>query len=205
MGGKKSKVEYAPTTSTTPYATAYTSKYGNSATLNPFLTQMNSKIENTIPSLIDTLLNPSLDNPTTKAKQNLFYRQFNEDSNKAFENNLINPLSKRNMLRSSAATNLFNSFADSQNEQIANFNDELIANNQTDTTNLINTLMNCYLTGSNLANQAISNALGQSNQINYLNLQNAQSNSNLFDNIMKGVGTAASVGGLFLWLKNLKT
>lgn len=198
MGGKKSKVEYAPVTSSTPYATATTSKYGNSATLNPFLTQMNTKIENTIPGLVDTLLNPSLDNPTTKAKQNLFYRQFNEDSNKAFENNLINPLSKRNMLRSSAATNLFNSFADSQNKQIANFNDQLIADNQTDTTNLINTLMNYYLTGSNIANQAISNALGQSNQINYLNMQNAQNNSSLFEDIMNGVGTVASVGSLFL-------
>lgn len=199
MGGKKSKkVEYAPVTSSSPYATAYTSKSGNSATLNPFLTQMNTKIENTIPGLIDTLLNPSLDNPTTKAKQNLFYRQFNEDSNKAFENNLINPLSKRNMLRSSAATNLFNSFADSQNKQIANFNDNLIANNQTDTTNLINSLMNYYLTGSNIANQAISNALGQSNQINYLNLHNAQNQSNSLDSIMKSIGTAAAVGSLFV-------
>ena len=197
MGGKK-KSKFQSTTSSSPYATATSTENGTNVTLNDFYTGLNKKVEDTIPGLIDTLLNPSLDNATTKARSNLFYRQFNKDSNLAFENNLINPLANRNMLRSSAATNMYNQFAKDQNETIADFNDQLISNNISDTQDLISTLMNIYLTGSNLANQAVSTAQGQSNQVNSFNLQNNAQKGTDWGAIAQGVGTAAGAAAMMM-------
>lgn len=203
MGGSK-KSKFQDTTSSSPYATATSTKNGTTVRLNDFYNGLNNKVESTIPGLIDTLLNPSLDNATTKAKSDLFYNQFNKDSNLAFENNLVNPLANRNMLRSSAATNMYNQFAKDQNEKISDFNNELIANNTSDTQDLISTLMNIYLTGSNLANQAVSTAQGQSNQVNSFNVQNnAQKNSSL-GNLASILGTTAGAAAMMMSDKNVK-
>ncbi|MEI7474687.1 MAG: tail fiber domain-containing protein [bacterium] len=202
-GGKPKTPEYASTTSENPYATGTASKSGSSYKLNPFLAQQNQFVEQNIPSLYNQLLNPNLDNPVTKARSDAFYRQFNEDSNKTFENNLIDPLSKRNLLRSSALTDLSKSFSQDQNKQVANFNDQLISNNTADTSSLINTLLNQYLMGANLGNQAISNAKGDAQQVNGFNQSNystAMSGYSAEQAVKaaqwKAIGdTAAEVGG----------
>lgn len=195
-GGKKSS--FQSTTSSSPYATATSTQNGTSVKLNDFYTGLNNQVEQNVPDLVNTLLNPSLDNATTRAKSNLFYNQFNKDSTKAFENNLVNPLASRGMLRSSAANNLYGNFANNQNEQISKFNDGLIADSTMDTQNLISTLMNLYLTGSNISNQAVSNAQGQSNQVNSFNLANNANKNNTFNDLMNALGTTASAASLFM-------
>lgn len=190
--GKSGKTPYQNTTSSNPYATGTHTSNGSSFTLNPYMTQANQFIEGNMPSLYNQLLNPSLDNPQTQARASLFYDQFNKDSGKAFENNVINPLAKRNMLRSSAMNDLNNNFAKSQNEQIATFNNQLMANNTADTSALINQLMNLYTTHANFGQQALANAKGDAQQINGFNLQsNAQQSAN--NNAMWG--NLANVGG----------
>lgn len=193
--GKSGKTPYQNTTSSNPYATGTATSNGSSYTLNPYMTQANQFIEGNMPNLYNQLLNPSLDNPQTQARSNLFYNQFNKDSTKAFENNVINPLAQRNMLRSSAVNDLANNFAQSQNEQISNFNNQLISNNTADTSALINQLMNLYTTHANLGQQALANARGDAQQVNNFNqhlaTQESANNSALWSNLAKVGGTIA--------------
>lgn len=206
MGGGSDAPEFQSTTSTSPYATATSTKNGTDVKLNDFLTNTNAWVEKSMPSLYNQLLNPSLDNAVTKAKSNLFNDAFSESSKKAFENNLINPLSNRNMLRSSASTDMYNNFAKDQNDTISTFNNQLIADNTTDTSNLINQLMNIYLLGANLGNQAVSTAQNQSNQVsnyqlNAYNAENAANNamwSNLTSLGSSALGAAGNVGSAAL-------
>lgn len=213
MGGSKKAPEFQTTTSTSPYATATSTKNGTTVKLNDFLTNTNAWVEGSLPGLYHQLLNPSLDNPVTKAKSDLFNQSFSEASNKAFENNLINPLANRNMVRSSAATNMYNNFAKDQNDTISQFNNQLIADNTQDTSNLINQLMNIYLLGANLSNQAVSTAQKQSNQVSNYQLgayQAESANNNAMWNNIAGlggqaIGAAGSIGSAALLSdKNIK-
>jgi len=213
MGGSKKAPKFQTTTSTSPYATATSTKNGTTVKLNDFLTNTNAWVEGSLPGLYHQLLNPSLDNPVTKAKSDLFNQSFSEASNKAFENNLINPLANRNMVRSSAATNMYNNFAKDQNDTISQFNNQLIADNTRDTSNLINQLMNIYLLGANLSNQAVSTAQKQSNQVSNYQLgayQAESANNNAMWNNIAGlggqaIGAAGSIGSAALLSdKNIK-
>lgn len=207
MGGSsKSAPAFQSTTSTSPYATATSTASGTNVKLNDFLTNTNAWVEKTLPGMYNQLINPSLDNPVTKAKANLFNDAFTESSKTAFENNLINPLSDRNMIRSSASTDMYNNFAKDQNDTISSFNNQLIADNTQDTSNLINQLMNIYMLGANLGNQAVSTAQKQSNQVsNYqLNAWNSeqQANQAMWNNLTSlgntAIGTAGKVGSAMI-------
>lgn len=211
MGGNKAP-GFQSTTSTSPYATATSTANGTNVKLNDFLTNTNSWVESSLPGLYNQLLNPSLDNATTKAKSDLFNQAFTEASNKAFENNLINPLAKRNMLRSSQATDMYNQFAKDQNDTVSQFNNQLIADNTQETSNLINQLMNIYLLGANLGNQAVSTAQKQSNQVSNYQLgayqANSANNNATFGNLTSLGNSAIGAGGYalgaYLSDKNIK-
>lgn len=194
MGGGSSAPEFQSTTSTSPYATATSTNSGTNVKLNDFLTNTNAWVEKSMPSLYNQLLNLSFDNPATKAKSGLFNNAFTESSNNAFENNLINPLSSRNMLRSSASTNMYNNFAKDQNDTLSTFNNQLIADNTADTSNLMNQLMNVYLLGANLGNQAVSTAQKQSNQVSNYQLgayQTESANKNAMWGNLSNLGSSA--------------
>lgn len=194
MGGKSKAPAFQSTTSTSPYATATSTSSGTNVKLNDFLTNTNAWVEKTMPGLYNQLVNPSLDNPVTKAKSNLFNDAFKESSKVAFENNLINPLSDRNMMRSSASTDMYNNFAKDQNDTISSFNNQLIADNTQDTSNLINQLMNIYMLGANLGNQAVSTAQKQSNQVSNYQLgayQAESANNNAMWGNMTNLGSSA--------------
>ena len=106
---------YQTVTSSNPYAQSISSAYGNSYTLNPFLTEQNKVVENTVPQLYQQLTNPTLNNPVTKAKTQEFTNALNSQSQQAFENNVINPLAQRRMLRSSLVNDLTNNLQKNQN------------------------------------------------------------------------------------------
>ena len=117
------------------------------------------------------------------------------------------------MVRSSAATNMYNNFAKDQNDTISQFNNQLIADNTRDTSNLINQLMNIYLLGANLSNQAVSTAQKQSNQVSNYQLgayQAESANNNAMWNNIAGlggqaIGAAGSIGSAALLSdKNVK-
>ena len=74
------------------------------------------------------------------------------------ENNIVNPLSQRNMIRSSQATNMYNNLAQTNAGQISNFTNDLLANSQAETANVLTKLMLMYMSGYN----AISDTQKQS-------------------------------------------
>lgn len=200
MGNSSNDVpSYASTKSTNPYATGTANSSGSSYDLNDFLTGTNKFVESSMPGLYTQLLNPSLDNPVTKARSDLFNKTFTESAKKSFENNLINPLSTRKMVRSSVANDLENKFQKDSTDAISNFDNELISNNASDTASLISTLMNLYLTGANLGQQAITNAKGDAQQINAFNSDiyktTSANNNAMWSNIANLGSSALSAGG----------
>ena len=55
MGGSKKAPEFQTTTSTSPYATATSTKNGTTVKLNDFLTNTHAWVENSMPGLITLL------------------------------------------------------------------------------------------------------------------------------------------------------
>ena len=141
------------TNTTNPYYTTTTDKSGN--TTNSFVkgsageTAYNFVNQN-ISGLLNDYLRPSLDSATNQAKM----YQFNKQQQANLQNNIINPLANNNMIRSSQATNMYNNL----NNQAADYSQQLIADSQNDTWNMINNLMNLYTTGYTGANNDIATA-----------------------------------------------
>ncbi len=162
--------QYQMFTSKNPYATATMSQYGSSYKLNPFLTSQNQFIEKNVPQLYNQLLNPNLNNPISQARTQAFTNALNAQSQNAFENNIINPLSQRRMLRSSLVNDLSNNLQKQQTQKISDFNTQQLANSLNDTQALINQLMNQYKTNSTYGQNTLSNAMNGASDVNSYNL-----------------------------------
>ena len=98
-------------------------------------------------NLLQEYLNPTLNSVTNQAKLNSYINTLNSESAKAMENNIVNPLSRRNMIRSSQATNMYNNLAQNNASQIANYANELLAGSQKDTASLLSNLILLYMNG----------------------------------------------------------
>lgn len=145
---------FIDTNTSNPYYQTTTDKNGN--TTNNFVKGSAGEtaykfVNNNIGQLLDNYLNPSLDSATNQAKLSAFNKQ--QQSN--LQNNIINPLANNNMVRSSQATNMYNNLSN----QSADYANQLLANTQTDTWNMINNLMDLYTTGYTGASNDISTAL----------------------------------------------
>lgn len=191
---KPSVPGYTSVSANNPYATAIASGDGVSYVLNPFLTQQNKLIEQTVPQVYQRLINPSLNDPISVARRNVFEKALNTQSKNAFENNLINPLSKRRMLRSSLLNDLSNNLSANQTEQVANFNDNLLANSLSDSQSMIDFLMTQYKNHASFGQDAVQNALNSANSVNNYNLKaSSLSGSKMqFADIMKLAATIAT-------------
>lgn len=165
-GGSKSssssnsKTTYSKITTTNPYVTSVTDNYGTTTTLNDG-TAYKSIYDYTnknMDELLEEYRNPTLDTPTNQALLQNYTTKLNKQSKDALENNIINPLTQRNMIRSSQATDMYNKLAESMNDSIADYTANLLTNSQENTGNMINLLMNAYLQGHNAVNgnQALS-------------------------------------------------
>ncbi len=142
------------TNTTNPYYQTTTDKNGN--TTNNFIKGTAGEtaynfVNKNIGQLLDNYLNPSLNNSTTQAKLN----EFNKQQQANLQNQIINPLASNNMIRSSQATNMYNNLSN----QAADYSNQLIADSQSDTWNMINNLMNMYTAGYTGANNDVSTAL----------------------------------------------
>ena len=81
---------------------------------------------------------------------------FNQQQQANLQNNIINPLAQNNMIRSSRATNMYNNLSN----QSADYTNQLVAESQDNTWNMINNLMNLYATGYQGASGDVATALG---------------------------------------------
>lgn len=167
--GKKSKnttstTVYSKTTTANPYVTSTTDNSGTVSAFNDG-TAYNSIydfVNNNIDNLLAEYMNPTLNSTVNKAKMGSFTDALSQASNAYFENNIINPLSKRNMIRSSQATNMYNNLVQNNAAQIANYAQELLGTSQKDTAAMLANLMLWYMNGYNVLSDTQSQSLATS-------------------------------------------
>jgi len=168
MGKKSNKTTsrtvYGTTTTANPYVTSHTN---NEGTVSEFkkgtaLDSINNFVNNNMDNLLNEYLNPSLNSSTNKAKMNAFANALNNTSAVMMENNIINPLSKRNMLRSSQATDMYNNLVQNNTNQIAQYAQELLGNSQKDTASMLANLMLMYMNSYSVLNDSQRQSLSTS-------------------------------------------
>lgn len=181
----KTKTVYGNTTTTNPYATATTNNSGTTANLKSgtALDSIYNYVNNNINSLLDEYLNPNLNSTTNQAKLNSFTNTLNSTSYKNLENNIINPLSNRNMIRSSQATDLYKNLSDSNNSALASYIDELLTTSQDNTAKVMNNLLSAYMQGynviSDMQNQSLQTSAGNATRTT------SSSSGNVLSNILE--------------------
>lgn len=167
--GKKSQVTsrtYGNTTTKNPYATATTTNGGTTASFNDgtALNSIYNFVNSNIDSLLDEYLNPNLNSTTNQAKLNSFANTLNSEGRKSLENNIINPLSNRNMVRSSQATELYKNLSNSMTNSLSSYAGELLSNSQDNTAKVLNNLLSAYMKGynviSDMQNQSLKTSSG---------------------------------------------
>lgn len=173
-GGSKSKssstTTYKDTTTTNPYITSRTTDKGTTTTLAPntAISKIYDFSNANIDRLLNEYLNPSLNTATNQAKMDLFKRELDDTTRQNLENNIIAPLSQRNMIRSSQATDLYNNLAKQNNRAIADYASNLLTSSQSDAGNMVNNLMNMVLQGYNIISgnqaQSLQTSAGNANK-----------------------------------------
>lgn len=200
--GKKStkstsKTVYGNTTTTNPYVTSQTTNNGTTTMFNPgsAFGTVNNYVNQNIGNLLDQYLNPSLNSTTNQAKMNAFIDTLNNQTRNNVENNIVNPLSNRNMIRSSQATNMYNNLAKENVNQVSNYANELLANSQSDTAAMLNTLMLMYMNGYNVLSDTQKQSLSAS-QGNATKTQKTTESASTIDVLNTAMQMAMMLTGL---------
>lgn len=156
----KNSTTYTNTTTKNPYVTSTTNNSGTTTQLQDgtALKEVFDFTNNNMGQLLESYLNPSIDSELNQAKLNAYTKALNEETRKSLENNIISPLTQRNMLRSSQATDLYNNLANQQADAISDYTASLLSDSQNNTADVINSLMNLVFQGYNVisGNQAQS-------------------------------------------------
>lgn len=161
---------YKNTTTSNPYVISNTTDGGTTTNLKDgtALSTLYNFTNANMGDLLNQYLNPSLNNAISQARINAYTKTLNDETRKNLENNIIAPLSQRNMIRSSQATDLYNNLANKTNDSISDYTANLIANSQNDTANIINNLMNYALQGYNVISgnqaQSLNTSAGNANR-----------------------------------------
>ena len=170
--GTSSQTVYGKTTTKNPYATASTNNNGTTAAFRKgtaFDTIYNV-VNNNISSLLDEYLNPSLNSVTNQAKLREYTNNLNQQARNSLENTIINPLSERNMVRSSQATDMYKNLSNQTTSALDEYISNLIADSQDNSAKMLNNLLAAYLSGYNLIsemqNQSLRTSSGNSTRTN---------------------------------------
>lgn len=164
---------YTDTTTSNPYFNSRTNNAGTQTTFAPNSAQqqINDYFNNNVNGLLNEYRNPSLNSVTNQAKMNAFRRGLNEQTGQSLTNDIINPLAQRNMLRSSSANDMYSALSKQNAKSIADYQDNLLANSQNDTANMINSLYNMYAQGYNMASgnqaQSLQSSSGNGMSLNF--------------------------------------
>ena len=170
---------YGNTTTNNPYASATTNNSGTTANFQPgtALDSIYNFVNKNMDSLLDEYLNPNLNSTTNQAKLNAYTNKLNSETYKNLENNIINPLSNRNMVRSSQATDLYKNLSDQNASSLSSYINDLLADSQENTASMMNNLLAAYMRGynviSDMQNQSLQTSAG-----NGTTTTNSSSNSN---------------------------
>lgn len=157
---------YGDTTTNNPYASATTNNSGTTANFQPgtALDSIYNFVNKNMDSLLDEYLNPNLNSTTNQAKLNAYTNKLNSETYKNLENNIINPLSNRNMVRSSQATDLYKNLSDQNASSLSSYINDLLADSQENTASMMNNLLAAYMQGynviSDMQNQSLQTSAG---------------------------------------------
>lgn len=157
---------YGNTTTNNPYASATTNNSGTTANFQPgtALDSIYNFVNKNMDSLLDEYLNPNLNSTTNQAKINAYTNKLNSETYKNLENNIINPLSNRNMVRSSQATDLYKNLSDQNASSLSSYINDLLADSQENTASMMNNLLAAYMQGynviSDMQNQSLQTSAG---------------------------------------------
>ena len=157
---------YGNTTTNNPYASATTNNSGTTANFQPgtALDSIYNFVNKNMDSLLDEYLNPNLNSTTNQAKLNAYTNKLNSETYKNLENNIINPLSNRNMVRSSQATDLYKNLSDQNASSLSSYINDLLADSQENTASMMNNLLAAYMQGynviSDMQNQSLQTSAG---------------------------------------------
>lgn len=157
---------YGNTTTNNPYASATTNNSGTTANFQPgtALDSIYNFVNKNMDSLLDEYLNPNLNSITNQAKLNAYTNKLNSETYKNLENNIINPLSNRNMVRSSQATDLYKNLSDQNASSLSSYINDLLADSQENTASMMNNLLAAYMQGynviSDMQNQSLQTSAG---------------------------------------------
>lgn len=155
-----SSKRYSKTTTSNPYVTSTTNNRGTTTKFQDgsALSTVNNFTNNNIDRLLNEYLNPSIDTTQNQALLGQYQKNLESETNKSLQNNIIAPLTRRNMIRSSQATDLYNNLSKNNNDAISDYTAQLLSNSQNTTENTLNTLMNYIFQTGNLfnSNQALS-------------------------------------------------
>ncbi len=173
MGGKSSsssttnsssKNVLGNTTTSNPYVTSTTTNQGTNSAFaeGSAFDIINNFVNDNISTILQNYLNPTIDDATSQAKLDSFTKNLNEEAEKTLENQIINPLSQRNMIRSSQATDMYNNVQDNINDSISDYTMNLMASSQDNAANILSNLMNMYLNGYNVISNNQSQSLNTS-------------------------------------------
>ena len=155
-------------TSTTSkiYGNTTTNNSGTTANFQPgtALDSIYNFVNKNMDSLLDEYLNPNLNSTTNQAKLNAYTNKLNSETYKNLENNIINPLSNRNMVRSSQATDLYKNLSDQNASSLSSYINDLLADSQENTASMMNNLLAAYMQGynviSDMQNQSLQTSAG---------------------------------------------
>ena len=158
---------YKQTTTSNPYAY---SKTNNDGTISGFqdgtaLNSIYNFVNNSVDNLLDEYMKPNLNSVTNQAKLNAFANTLNAQTKANLENNIIRPLSDRNMLRSSQAQDMYKNLLNQNISSMANYANELVANSQENTAKLLTNLLSYYMNGANYLSDMQNHSLKASSGI----------------------------------------
>lgn len=158
------KTIYGKTTTSNPYVTSTTN---NSGTKSDFVSgsaydTVNNFVNKNIGSLLDEYLTPSLESTTNKSKLNSYVNSLSGIAKSSLENDIINPLSDRNMIRSSQATNMYKNLSNKLSDSVASYANELLSNSRSETASMLATLLGAYMDGFNVINANQNTSLSTS-------------------------------------------
>ena len=157
-------VNYGSTATVNPFASAATnnsgtvSKLKDGTALNTVYNFLNSNMA----KLLNDYLYPSLNSEQNQVKLNNFMNNLSSNSKKSLENDIINPLSQRNMIRSSAANDMVNKLAQNNANSIANYSTQLLSESQNNAANILNNLLDAYMLGYDVINDTQKQSLNTS-------------------------------------------
>ena len=193
-----SRTVYGDTTTSNPYAY---SKTDNDGTISGFqdntaLQSVYNFVNNNINSLLNEYLQPNLNSVTNKAKMRAFADSLSSQSRTNLENNIINPLSQRNMIRSSQAQDLYRNLEDKNLSSLTSYANELLANSQSDTAKSISNLLSYYMLGANYLSDMQNHSLRASsgNATKYSASSGEDTSYNISDEILPVVLAAVIAG-----------